>query len=188
MAVSPRFNKALSLAIHLHRHQRRKGTPVPYLSHLLGVAGQVLKAGGSETEAMAALLHDAVEDQGGPGTLRMIKRRFGREVASIVAEVSDRPLDSWRVRKQHTIDAIAQGAFSTSAMRVKLADNLHNISSSLREVRKIGPSFWSSFHGGRSGRLWYFRSMAAAFREVGMDPAQVALLERRLLQLERVSR
>src|SRR5580658_3136535 len=126
MLLSPDFAEALTFAAHLHGAQTRKGGDVPYVSHLLCVAGLVLEFGGSEDEAIAALLHDAVEDQGGQLTLERIRRRFGSTVADIVEACSDadvEPKPAWRPRKEAYIAHV--GSASDSARLVSAADKIH---------------------------------------------------------------
>jgi GTP pyrophosphokinase len=171
--------RALRLACKLHQHQVRKGTSIPYISHLLGVAGIVMRSGGSEREVIAALLHDAVEDQGGTRTLRQIRRRFGRQVAGIVEEVTE-PRGQWRRRKQHTIDGIASGRISPSGLRVKLADALHNSGTMTREARVKGDAFWGVFTGKKAGSLWYFDAMLEKFKPATARTPELRRLTDRL--------
>ena len=121
------FDRALLLATKHHGPQLRKGSRIPYVSHLLGVTSLVLEAGGGETEAIAALLHDAVEDGGGPPMLAAIERDFGSDVARIVDANSDtdvEPKPEWRVRKENYIAAIAHK--QPDELLVSIADKLHN--------------------------------------------------------------
>src|SRR3954451_23472473 len=123
--LTERFDRALLLATAHHRRQLRKGTTVPYVSHLLGVASLVLEMGGSETEAIGALLHDAVEDGGGRPRLDRIRDECGADVARIVEPNSDSKTDPkppWYERKRHYLDAIAHKA--PDELRVSLADKL----------------------------------------------------------------
>jgi HD domain len=160
--LSSNVVRALRTACQLHRTQVRKGTSVPYLSHLLGVAGIVMRTGGNDREIMAALLHDAVEDQGGARTMRLIRRRFGRGVAGIVGEATEPP-GPWLARKQHKIDHIAGGNLSAGGLRVKLADCLHNSGTMTHGARREGAAFWRVFSGKKDGTLWYHAGMSAAF-------------------------
>jgi len=171
--------RALRLAFRLHRDQVRTGTTVPYVAHLLGVAGIVMRTGGSEREVVAALLHDAVEDQGGARTMRRIQRGFGPEVARIVDQVTERP-GSWLRRKQQAIHHIASGQTTTGALRVKLADCLHNTGTMTRNARREGDGFWTRFSGRKRGSLWYHRSMARAFQGVTIDQPLLRGLSDRL--------
>jgi (p)ppGpp synthase/HD superfamily hydrolase len=171
MLLSSRFTDALCYAAALHMEQRRKVAGEPYVAHLLAVAALVLEYGGSEEEAIAALLHDAVEDQGGMATLAEIRGRFGDAVAEIVLGCSDTaesPKPPWRERKQSHIDRLAS---ESAAIRlVVAADKLHNVRSLLREHRRRGESLWTSFHGGREGTLWYYRAVTDALKLVGPSP------------------
>ena len=155
--LSSHFTEALVYATQLHAGQVRKGTQIPYVAHLLGVTALVLEAGGDEDEAIAALLHDAVEDQGGWETLTEIQKRFGDRVADIVEGCSDaytQPKPPWRERKEsylaHLIDA------SQEVRRVSLADKLHNARSIYRDLQEYGTDIFEKFKGGKSGTLWYF--------------------------------
>ncbi len=125
--LNERFDQALNYAIQLHADQLRKGSGVPYLAHLLSVTALVLEDGGSEDEAIAALLHDAVEDQGGLATLEEIRSKFGTHVADIVAGCTDSfedPRPPWKQRKDRYLQHLAQA--TPEVRRVSLADKLHN--------------------------------------------------------------
>jgi hypothetical protein len=157
-AYSLRYSAALSYAAELHVRQLRKGTPIPYVSHLLAVSALVWQAGGSEDQAIAALLHDAVED--GHTTLEVIRSRFGREVAEIVDVSSDTdeiPKPPWRQRKEHHLARIESAPLES--LVVVAADKVHNCQSIAADVRRQGPSVWSRFNGGREGSLWYYEAM-----------------------------
>ena len=171
MKLTWRFDAALVCASCLHAHQTRKGTEIPYISHLLSVASLVMEHGGDEDEAIAALLHDAVEDQGGQDTLCVIRDRFGDRVAEIVEGCSDafvRPKPPWRERKEHHIACME--AASSSVRLVTLADKLHNARTVLADYRLMGESLWKRFNGGREGTLWYYRSMIDVMRKFGPLP------------------
>jgi hypothetical protein len=186
--LSPQVVRALRVAWQLHRRQVRKGTSIPYVSHLLSVAGIVMRSGGSEPEIIAALLHDAVEDQGGARTLRLVRRRFGRRVARTVEEVSE-PRGAWRWRKQHTIDSIRAGRMAPSGLRVKLADALHNGGTMTRGARRDGDAFWSVFSGKKAGTLWYLDGMLAGFRTATAGAPELrGLTDRLQRQVERLHR
>jgi (p)ppGpp synthase/HD superfamily hydrolase len=162
--LTGRFQEALLYASQLHSMQTRKGTSVPYISHLLGVTALVLEDGGDEDQAIAALLHDAVEDQGGHETLREIQLRFGERVAHIVAGVTDtftNPKPPWRTRKEDYIEHLKQA--SPEIWRVSLADKLHNARSILADLRTNGPSTWDRFRGGKDGTLWYYHTLLDVF-------------------------
>lgn len=163
--LGPRFTAALAFASEIHGAQRRKGTTIPYIAHLLAVAAIVIEAGGDEDAAIAALLHDAVEDQGGKPMSDRIRDRFGAEVADIVDACSDTdviPKPPWRERKEAYVAAIAHK--SDKALLVSLADKVHNASAILFDHQQIGDEVWNRFTGGRDGTLWSYRALADAFR------------------------
>ena len=187
MLISPRFASALAYAAELHQEQERKVSGVPYVAHLLRVAGIVLEYGGNEEEAIAALLHDALEDQGGMPVLDEIRRRFSEAVAATVLGCSDahtRPKPPWRDRKQAHVDQV-RGA-SPSIRMVVAADKLDNARSLLREYRVRGELLWNFFHGGRDGTLWYYDAMLAALQGVGIT-ALVEEFERTLMEIRRIA-
>jgi (p)ppGpp synthase/HD superfamily hydrolase len=163
--LTPRFVEALEYASRKHATQTRKASEVPYLGHLLSVAGLVIEADGTETQAIAALLHDAAEDQGGELTLTEIEQKFGPGVASIVAECSDTfetPKPPWRERKERYIDHL-RGA-SDDAVLVSLADKLDNARAILRDFRALGSQVWQRFSvQDPQLHLWYYRSLLEVF-------------------------
>jgi len=182
--LSNRFTEALVYATELHATQTRKGGKVPYISHLLTVASVVLEYGGNEDEAIAALLHDAVEDQGGPATREIIRQKFGENVAAIVDGCTDSditPKPPWQARKEEYINHVATA--SASVRLVSAADKLHNAWSILKDYRIYGEEVWQKFHGGKEGTLWYYRSLVTAFRQVESDPL-VDELDRVVTKLE----
>ncbi|MDH3943755.1 MAG: HD domain-containing protein [Anaerolineae bacterium] len=159
VSLGRRFDEALQYAAKLHGNQRRKGSGTPYLAHLLGVSALVLEDGGSEDEAIAGLLHDAVEDQGGMETLEEIRQRFGEDVAAIVLGCSDAvsyPKPEWRGRKEEHLASLAEA--SPGVRRVVLADKLYNANSLLRDLTTEGANTWKKFKGGRDGTMWYYRT------------------------------
>jgi (p)ppGpp synthase/HD superfamily hydrolase len=160
-----RFADAMVYAWDVHRDQRRKGTSVPYVAHLLGVASLVLGDGGDEDEAIGALLHDAAEDQGGRKRLADIERRFGKRVARIVEGCSDSfddPKPPWRERKEGFLRALRVAA--PEVLRVALADKLYNIRTIVVDVGAGGPSVWGRFKAGPREQLWYFTELLGIFR------------------------
>jgi len=186
--LSPRFAEALGYAAELHAVQLRKGSRVPYVAHLLAVASLVLEDGGGETEAIAALLHDAVEDQGGPPTLAEIRRRFGDEVAAIVEACSDTdedPKPPWRARKERYIGHLRSAP--ETVRRVSNADKLHNARSLVADYRAVGEQLWERFNASRDETLWYYRSLIDVFRETG-GGAMTVELDRVVSELERLIR
>ena len=165
--LSTRFQEALGYAAELHNTQTRKASEVPYVGHLLSVAGLVIEADGTETEAIAALLHDAAEDQGGEATLAEIEERFGADVAAIVEECSDTvvtPKPPWRDRKENYINHLH--AASDSTIRVSMADKLDNARAILRDLRRHGPQVWQRFNTtDPHDHFWYYRSLLEVYRQ-----------------------
>lgn len=163
--LTDRFDDALAYASRLHRAQTRKGTGIPYVSHLLAVAAIALENGADEDQAIAALLHDAVEDQGGLARLEAIRARYGEGVAQIVADCTDaheEPKPAWHPRKEAYIAGLAHKP--PRSLAVSLADKTHNASAINTDLRSAGEAVWSRFTGGKGGTLWYYRALANAFR------------------------
>lgn len=186
--LDQRFLDGLAYATKLHARQARKGTRVPYVSHLLGVASIVLAEGGDEDMAIAALLHDAVEDQGGKPTAREIERRFGKRVAQLVEACTDAdtvPKPPWKDRKTRYIEAIRHEA--ADARLISAADKLHNARDILADYRQHGEEVWKRFRGGREGTLWYYRSLVDTFRAAGGNRL-VDELDRVVTKLEQLVR
>jgi (p)ppGpp synthase/HD superfamily hydrolase len=164
MRLTDRFGEALVFAEKAHREQVRKETDIPYVAHLLAVASIVLEHGGDEDQAIAALLHDAVEDQGGDAMGLEIRDRFGERVYSIVMACTDAtviPKPPWRARKEAYIAAVP--GKRAEALLVAMADKLHNAHAILEDHRRIGDAIWDRFNGGHEGTVWYYRSLADAF-------------------------
>ena len=186
MILSHRFTQALVYATELHAEQIRKGSKVPYISHLLGVASIALEYGADEDEAIAALLHDAIEDQGGQTVRAEIRVRFGERVTEIVdgcTETDTTPKPPWAERKKAYIARISSTL--PSVRLVSAADKLHNIRSILKDYRTQGDVVWDLFKGGKQGTLWYYRSLVAAFHEADSTPIVVEL-DRLVTELERL--
>lgn len=182
MRLSPRFTEALAYAAMIHRDQLRKGSPVPYLGHLLGVASITIDYGGSEDEAIGALLHDAIEDQG--VTRDELAGLFGPEVADIVAGCSDTdvtPKPPWRARKEAYLHHLPQ--VSPSVRFVSCADKLHNVRALIEDYRGFGEELWPRFRGGREGTLWYYRALADTLLALEDNPL-TRELARRVAELE----
>jgi (p)ppGpp synthase/HD superfamily hydrolase len=164
--LTSRFEQALVYATQLHSQQRRKGSGVPYISHLLSVAALVLEDGGDEDQAIAALLHDAIEDQGGDGTRQEIKAKFGEKVVNIVDGCTDAeivPKPPWKERKQKYIDKMRRA--SPEVRRVSMADKLHNARSILADYHRGELDIWAKFKAGKAGTLWYYRSLIELNRQ-----------------------
>jgi (p)ppGpp synthase/HD superfamily hydrolase len=184
--LSKRYDEALVYASDLHRTQVRKGGDIPYLGHLLSVSSLVIEGGGTETQAIAGLLHDAVEDQGGAPVLAEIRERFGDDVATIVEECSDTdvvPKPPWEERKKNYVDHL--GYASEATILVSLADKLDNARAILRDHRVHGEGLWQRFNvKDPQKHLWYYKSLLAVFEERN-STWLVAELERVLQDLER---
>jgi GTP pyrophosphokinase len=188
MPLSERFADALVYATGLHAGQVRKGSGVPYIAHLLAVTALVLEYGGDEDTAIAALLHDAVEDQGGAATRAAIAARFGEPVAVIVDGCSDTdvvPKPPWQARKEAYIAHVA-GA-PPAVLLVSASDKLHNARSILADYRQVGEALWDRFTGSRAGTLWYYRALVTAYRQTAAPPALVDELDRTVTELERLT-
>ena len=162
--LGPRFLRAFDFAAEKHAGQRRKASTIPYVAHLIGVASLVLEAGGDEDLAIAALLHDVVEDCGGAPMLKEVRWRFGKRVAKIVDECTDAdtyPKPPWRERKEKYLRRLKKADADTRL--VSAADKLNNVRSILSDYRASGESIWARFNGGRTGTLWYYRVLLDAF-------------------------
>ncbi len=169
MPYSPRIVDAFRLAYELHKDQVRKGSDKSYITHLTSVAGIVGEYGGDEEQFIAALLHDAVEDQGGQATLARIRDMFGEKVADYVVGCSDAdtiPKPPWRERKQRYLEQVAD-AFPEQKLIVA-ADKLHNARAIINDLRVSGDALWERFNGGRDATLWYcgaaVRALAKGWR------------------------
>jgi (p)ppGpp synthase/HD superfamily hydrolase len=163
-SLGPRFTRALELAYKLHAGQTRKGSGVPYFGHLLGVTSIVIETGSPEDEVIAALLHDAAEDQGGRETLERIRSEFGDAVAGIVESCSDsfgEPRPPWEERKRAYLAHLEEA--SEAALRVSLADKLHNVRTIVVDYRDVGEELWERFNADRDEVLAYYRALAAIF-------------------------
>jgi GTP pyrophosphokinase len=195
--LTPRFGEAMALALALHGGQERKGSGVPYLGHLLGTAAMVLHFGGDEDQAIAGLLHDAAEDQGGKPTLRMIETKFGIRVSRIVEGCTDTfqdPKPDWRPRKEAYVARIPYEA--PDVLLVSAADKLDNaraivadLRGALAESPDAAAMLWSRFKGGKSGTLWYYGALVNAYRKtrVGLVVGELAAAVQEMTHLAGVS-
>ena len=180
--LNRRFNLAFELASGLHHAQTRKGTPVPYIGHLMAVCSLVLDAGGDEDQAIAALLHDAVEDQGGLTTLATIRQLFGGRVADAVEACSDSTVSDpaqkpeWRNRKEKYLAYLRDA--NADALIVGAADKLHNARTILTDYRQVGDELWSRFKVGKEQQLWYYGALVEALRRTPAPKVLVNELER----------
>jgi (p)ppGpp synthase/HD superfamily hydrolase len=174
-------------ASQLHATQFRKGTTRPYVAHLLGVTSIVLSNGGNEDDAIAALLHDAVEDQGGKPVLRQIRRVFGARVAAIVEGCTDAdtiPKPPWRERKEKYIRHLRKA--NASVKLISAADKLYNAQETLTDARILGDAVWNRFHATREETLWYYGEVLKILKRKG-PRALAAELERVVEDLAAVS-
>jgi (p)ppGpp synthase/HD superfamily hydrolase len=164
LTTTERFVSAMAYAHQVHQGQRRKGTGIPYIAHVLGVAAIAMEYGADEDEAIGALLHDAAEDGGGEATLAEIRARFGDAVADIVLGCSDSLVEDpedklpWRERKENYLAHLENA--SQSVCLVSAADKLHNVRAIVRDYRQHGDDVWERFQGRREGTLWYYEIVA----------------------------
>jgi (p)ppGpp synthase/HD superfamily hydrolase len=175
--LGQRYANAVEWVTELHGTQTRKGGDVPYVAHLLDVSALVLEDGGTETEAIAALLHDAIEDA--HVKPKKIRRRFGRKVARIVEGCTEtldgmlptkkgagpRDASTWRARKEESLAHLRDADTPTAVLRVKAADTLANARSIVADLRRNGPEVWRRFHAGAVDQLWYYRSLTLVLGE-----------------------
>ncbi|MCG5057207.1 MAG: bifunctional (p)ppGpp synthetase/guanosine-3',5'-bis(diphosphate) 3'-pyrophosphohydrolase [Limnoraphis sp. WC205] len=164
--LTERFEQALVYAHRLHAHQTRQVGNIPYIAHLLSVTALVLEAGGNEDEAISALLHDSIEDQGGAKTREEIRQRFGESVVNIVdgcTESETLPKPPWKERKLRYLAQIETA--SSSVQLVSLADKLHNGRSLLVECDKLGDEIWKIFPVGKAETLWFYDSLLQIYKK-----------------------
>ncbi len=184
--LTERISEALALAVQAHERQVRKGTSIPYVAHPMGVASIALEFGADEDQAIAALLHDVLED-GGPQYGPVIKERFGQRVLAIVEGCTDGMPDAsgqkadWGDRKRAYLAHLAEA--SDEVLLVSGSDKLHNARAIVGDLLKIGPDVFKRFTAGRDGTLWYYRSLAEIFIRrkapmAAMLDAEVATMER----------
>ncbi len=169
--LTERLDEAFAFAHELHREQRRKGSRVPYITHLMSVAALVGEYGGDEDQMVAALLHDAVEDQGGRSTLDAIRERFGERVADYVIRCSDaetEPKPPWRARKKAFAESVRKAPPPIKLLVA--ADKLHNARATIVDLDNEGASVWQRFRGGRVNTLWYYDLMLEALAENWAHP------------------
>lgn len=185
-SLTSKFDDALLYASQLHREQARKGTQIPYISHLLAVSAFVLEYGGTEAQAIAALLHDAVEDCGGEPVLTEIKVRFGSEVAEIVESCTDSfeagPKRDWRERKVAYLEHLQES--DTASLLVVAADKLHNLLSIHRDLSHEGSGVWLRFNAGPNDQIWYYDSIVEILK-ARLDNPIVSALEQTLTNVRR---
>jgi (p)ppGpp synthase/HD superfamily hydrolase len=183
--LSRNFEQALVYATRIHGGQLRKKTRIPYIAHIIGVTAIAMEYGANETEAIGALLHDAVEDCGGAKRLRDIERKFGRSVAKIVAGCTDTdqtPKPPWLTRKKDYIAHLSDASISTQL--VSASDKLHNVRAILMSYRSDGEKLWGRFRGGKEGTLWYYAALLRAFSKSRKLAPLLAEIDRTLTSLE----
>ncbi len=168
--LTERFQAAVQYALVVHGGQVRKGSGVPYATHLLGTAAIVLHFEGTEEQAIAALLHDAPEDQGGRDRLEDIRVRFGEAVAHMVDGCTDTfedPKPAWKPRKEAYVARIPKEDADTRF--VSAADKLDNARAIVADLRRHGPGLWDRFKGGKES-LWYYEELVKAYQGAGRSP------------------
>lgn len=185
--LTTRFALAMQYANSVHAGQVRKGTTIPYISHLMAVASITLEHGANESEAIGALLHDAGEDAGGDERIADIAQRFGDDVAAIVRGCSDTtitPKPPWRQRKEAYIAHIHDA--TASVILVSAADKLHNSRAILHDYYTIGDAVWARFNASQHDIIWYYRSLVSAFLAAPhlRCPHLIAALDRTVIALE----
>ena len=164
LTTTDRFASAMAYAYQVHSGQRRKGTGIPYIAHILGVTAIAMEYGADEDQSIGALLHDAAEDGGGEATLAEIRARFGDAVAEIglgcSASLVEDPEDTlpWQERKENYLAHLESA--SQSVCLVSAADKLHNVRSIIRDYHEHGEAIWDRFQGSRDGTLWYYETVA----------------------------
>ncbi len=189
--LTDRYSAALAYCFYLHQDQRRKGKSIPYISHLLSVSALVLEDGGDEDEAIAALLHDALEDQPDKTNPDEIQRRFGDRVLSLIESCTDTPTGytggvkpAWKARKEKYLEHIQAGA--GGALRIALADKLHNARESVVDYHRLGEGLWANFNAGKVEQLWLYRALVDAFRQGGAQGQKIDEYERVVAEFERI--
>lgn len=185
--IAEKFELALVYATRLHAKQIRKVDGTPYIAHLLSVAALILEAGGNETEAIAGLLHDSLEDQGGPQTQVEISQQFGAEVLEIIkgcTESEELPKPPWMERKQRYLYQLQNA--SPSVRLVSLADKLHNARSLLASLHQHGEEVWTYFPVGKESSLWFYQALLPIYRTTNHN-SMVQEFERVLFELQSIS-
>ncbi len=190
MIYGPRFSEALVFAAALHRDQVRKGSGIPYVTHLLATAALTGEADGTEDEVIAALLHDAIEDQGGRSIEQTIEKLFGPVVARLVRECSDTditPKPPWKARKEAYLIHLENA--SDSACKISCADKIHNAKSTLRDLRNMGLESLQRFNAPEpkiENILWYYESLLSVFQKRKVHPRLTAELSETLGEIRRL--
>lgn len=190
-ALGERFSEAVAGATRLHAAQRRKGTQIPYVAHLLGVTAIALEHGANEDEAIAAVLHDAIEDApddlGADWVRRWLRSRFGQPVLDIVEACTDadtHPKPDWTTRKIRYIEHVASAA--PSVVLVSASDKLHNARAILADYREMRDALWERFNkdAGKAGVIGYYRGLVTAFQQTQRHARLVGALDREVAAIE----
>lgn len=190
--LTRRFDAALQVATALHHPQNRKGTHIPYIAHLMSVCALVLEAGGDEDQAIAALLHDSVEDQGGIPTLETIRHLFGDRVADTVESCSDSTVSDrtkklpWRERKEAYFEHLRSA--NRDAAFVAAADKLHNARATLSDYRELGEELCGRFRAPKNDQLWFYGEFVKSLRQTEAPKILVAELARVVTELKGLAR
>ena len=189
--LQPRLQQALELAFQLHGRDTRKGSQVPVMAHLLGVCALVQQDGGNEDEAIAALLHDCLEDKPEQITREEIRSRFGGRVLQLVSVATDTPPDyrgghkpPWLKRKKQYLRTIE--AAEPSLLRVTIADKIDNLRAIIADYERLGEPLWERFSAGRELQRWYFSNAYQAFRQAGYTGRLLDEMGRLLQLLEQL--
>lgn len=183
MSNHDRLGRALALAHQAHRTQKRKGTDIPYISHPIAVSALTLEYGGNEDQAIAALLHDAIED-GGQAYAPLIEEAFGPDVLGMVLDCTDgtaenktaavtpeEKLTDWKTRKLTYLEHLRGKPPTTPSLLVSACDKLHNARAILFDFRKLGEPLFGRFTGNREGTLWYYDELATIFVAKQLAPS-----------------
>lgn len=191
--LSDRMADAIAYAVQLHGRDSRKGTRTPVLAHLFAVCALVLRDGGDEDEAIAALLHDALEDKPESTSAREIEERFGARVRRIVEMSTDTGADyrggpkaPWRERKERYLAHVREAP--PEDLRVTVADKVDNVRAILDDHRQAGDALWGRFNAGKEDQLWYYESAARAYRAAGFGGPMLEELEALVSRLAAVVR
>ncbi len=193
--LTDRLIAAFGEAVRLHADQCRRGSGAPYVSHPFRVAGMVLDYGADETTAIAALLHDTVEDQGGLELAGKLRTIFGDAVVALILECSDStgpkgtPKAPWKERKERYLAGLPDR--SPQARLIIACDKLDNLRGLLRDLHRFGPVFWENFHGGRDGTMWFYREVVRLLGASGDCPLTgelTAELQRLAASVEKAGR
>jgi (p)ppGpp synthase/HD superfamily hydrolase len=192
IALTWRFDTALQFASGLHHDQARKGGHIPYVAHLMSVCALVLESGGDEDQAIAALLHDAVEDRGGRSTLDTIRQMFGDRVATTVESCSDSMATNpdkklpWQSRKDKYLEHLRSA--NADALIVSAADKLHNARAILADYRELGEGLWSRFNAPKQDQLWFYGEMINTLQQTAAPKSLVDELGLVVGELKRLAK